>query len=359
MSDFSELHDELRSVAAEVLGARIGTTVPGELLAELGWTGMEVEDGLGGAGASFRETAVLCEQLGRAVAGGSFLGSAVLGVGLLNMLRPGELRDGLLTRIAEGTGTVAVTAGTEASDPGRIAFDGALLSGRVGLVLDAGAADTLLVPVLGPDDRAAVAVLAGDTAGLTVTARQVLDETRCLADVSVDAVRVADGALLSYREGAEAASIGDRALVAVACDSLGVAAAMLDATVDYVSMRQQFGRSIGSFQAVKHACADMAVQIAVSRQLVGAAVAAVADGDPSAHRAAIMAKAYAGEAAVAVAGKAMQLHGGIGYTWEADVHRYLKRATLNRALFGTPAQLRRELTRVGGPALHSPDPARL
>ena len=118
---------------------------------------------------------------------------------------------------------------------------------------------------------------------------------------------------------------------------------MLSATTSYAKVRHQFDRPIGSFQAVKHACADMLVRISVSRQLVGAAVGAIAEGRPDAGVAAAMAKSYATTAAVDVVGKAMQLHGGIGYTWESGVHVYLKRAALNRSLFGSPAEHRRQL----------------
>jgi alkylation response protein AidB-like acyl-CoA dehydrogenase len=120
---------------------------------------------------------------------------------------------------------------------------------------------------------------------------------------------------------------------------------MLSATVGYAKVRQQFGRPIGSFQAVKHACADMAVSIAVSRRLVAAAVQAIAEEGADAHVAAAMAKSYVCSAAVEVAGKAMQLHGGIGYTWESGIHVYLKRAALNRSLFGSPADHRKELAK--------------
>jgi alkylation response protein AidB-like acyl-CoA dehydrogenase len=124
---------------------------------------------------------------------------------------------------------------------------------------------------------------------------------------------------------------------------------MLEATVAYAGARHQFGRPIGSFQAVKHACADMLVQVRVSEQLVSNAVVAVADGDPDGWVAASMAKSYACAAAVDVAGKAMQLHGGFGYTWESGLHTYLKRAALNRSLFGSPGAHRRRLaTRYGG-----------
>ena len=134
-----------------------------------------------------------------------------------------------------------------------------------------------------------------------------------------------------------------RAEVAIACDSLGLAEQMLIATVDYVKVRHQFGRPIGSFQAVKHACADMLVAIEVARRLVADAVAAVSEGADAAVPAA-MAKSHVCSAAVDVAGKAMQLHGGIGYTWESGIHTYLKRATLNRSLFGSPAAHRKRLS---------------
>ena len=135
----------------------------------------------------------------------------------------------------------------------------------------------------------------------------------------------------------------DRAALAIACDSLGLCEAMLSATVAYAKVRHQFGRPIGSFQAVKHACADMLVTISVSRQLVDAAVEAVVENRPDAGVAVAMAKSHVCSHAVDLVGKAMQLHGGIGYTWESGIHTYLKRATLNRSLFGSPASHRQRL----------------
>lgn len=312
MTGFAEFHDELRSVAAELLAKE--RSVEWSTLVDAGWTGLEVPEALGGAGATFAETAVICEELGRACTASSYLGSVVLAVGLLNSLQPNELRDGLLTAVASGTERVAV-----ALEP----FD---------FVPDAQGADRVLLVA----DGGVVA------ATPDVTPRPVLDETRRLAAVSpTDA-----GARLDFA-GDPATAIGglrNRAAVAIACDSVGLMEAMLAATVSYVQVRHQFGRPIGSFQAVKHACADMQVRIQVARQLVGDAVAAVAAGADAAAPAA-MAKAYAGSAAVDVVGKAMQLHGGIGYTWESGIHAYLKRATLNRSLFGSPAAHRAELAK--------------
>jgi alkylation response protein AidB-like acyl-CoA dehydrogenase len=183
--------------------------------------------------------------------------------------------------------------------------------------------------------------VASAAVGLRIEEQPVLDETRRLSTVTADGVEV-DAAAVWRFDGdplARLQVLRDRAAVAVACDSLGLAQAMLDATVSYVGVRHQFGQPIGAFQAVKHACADMLVRISVARQLVTSAV-----NDPNEMTAA-MAKAYACDTAVEVAGKAMQLHGGIGYTWESGVHVYLKRAALNRSLFGSSAAHRARLAK--------------
>jgi alkylation response protein AidB-like acyl-CoA dehydrogenase len=202
-------------------------------------------------------------------------------------------------------------------------------------VPDAEGADRVLVLVDG-----GVAV-----ADVTVTPQPALDETRRLARVSADGVEAAEILPFSGDAGAAVRHLRQRAAVAIACDSLGLSEAMLSATVAYVKVRHQFGRAIGSFQAVKHACADMLTSVSVSRQLVSAAVDAVAERRPDADVAVAMAKSHTCAAAVDIAGKAMQLHGGIGYTWESGLHVYLKRAALNRSLFGSPAAHRRELAK--------------
>jgi len=190
-----------------------------------------------------------------------------------------------------------------------------------------------------------VVVATAQAARLSVTPQPVVDETRRLSLVVADGVPVDESSVWRFDGDPETRvrRLLDRAAVAIACDSIGLAEAMLSATVSYAVVRHQFGRPIGSFQAVKHACADMLVRISVARQLVGAAVEAVADNRTDATTAASMAKSYATDAAVDVVGKAMQLHGGIGYTWESGVHVYLKRAALNRSLFGSPAAHRKQL----------------
>jgi alkylation response protein AidB-like acyl-CoA dehydrogenase len=314
-AEFEEFHAELRSVAGDLLAKERSVDWP--TLVEAGWVGLEVPDEFGGAGATFSEVAVVCQEMGRAASANSYLGSAVLAVGTLKALRPSDTRDRLLTEVASGAVRIAVALDSPEFAPDAEGADAILMIADGGVVL----------------------------AKPTVTPQPVLDETRRLATVSADGVEAAE--VLAFGGDPETAirDLFDRAAVAVACDSLGLCEAMLSATVSYAKVRNQFGRPIGSFQAVKHACADMFVTIEVSRQLVGAAVDAIAAARPDAGVAAAMAKSHTCAAAVDIAGKAMQLHGGIGYTWESGIHVYLKRAALNRSLFGSPAAHRRELAK--------------
>jgi alkylation response protein AidB-like acyl-CoA dehydrogenase len=312
--EFEEFHAELRSVAGDLLAKN--RAIDWQALVDAGWVGLQVPEEFGGAGATFAEVAVICEEMGRAASANSYLGGAVLAVSTLNALQPSDTRDRLLTDVASGA--VRLAAAIESSD----------------FVPDAEGADRVLLIT----DRGVT-----ETA-VTVTPQPVLDETRRLATVSAQA----DAGTVMQFEGDATdarARLLQRGAAAIACDSLGLCEAMLSATVAYVKVRHQFDRPIGSFQAVKHACADMAVKIAVARRLVGAAVDAVAEDRPDAGVSVAMAKSYACGTAVDVVGKAMQLHGGIGYTWESGIHVYLKRAALNRSLFGSPAAHRQELAK--------------
>ena len=349
-SPFAELHDEVRAAARQVLATVTPPDeVPWQAAASSGWLGLEVAEDLGGAGASFAEVCLICEELGRARVGGPYLGSVVLGAGLLNELAPGAVRDGLLHQLAEGeSAPVAVVSASESDADFFLSDSGGLsLGGIARFVPDAAPSGPLLVLVAGSDSAPVVVVLEGSAPGVTVTDRPVLDLARRLADVTIEGAAVDPASVLSFQDDGTAAvhRLRLRASVAVACDSLGVAEAMLDTTVEYVKVREQFGRPIGSFQAVKHACADMLVQITISRELLQQAIDAVTRADPTADAAVSMAKSFACSAAVAVAGKAMQLHGGMGYTWESGIHLAVKRAALNRSMFGSPSAHRRSLAR--------------
>ncbi len=252
--EFVEFHAELRSVAGDLLAK--DRAVDWTVLAEAGWTGLEVAEDLGGAGATFAETAVICEEMGRAASVNNYLGSAVLAVGVLNALQPSDIRNQLLSDVGSGARRVAVALGS------------------LDFVPDAVGADRLLVVTT---DAEGVPVVV-DSAGLTVTPQPVVDETRRLAAVSADRLDTTEALRFEGDPGAQVRLLLDRAAVAIACDSLGLSEAMLSATTSYAKVRHQFDRPIGSFQAVKHACADMLVKISVSRQLVGAAVDAIARG---------------------------------------------------------------------------------
>jgi alkylation response protein AidB-like acyl-CoA dehydrogenase len=360
-SEFAELHDEVRAAARQLLAT---VTPPDEVswasAASSGWLGLEVPEELGGAGVSFAETCLICEELGRARAGGSYLGTVVLGVGMLNVLAPADARDALLTQVAEGASRpVAVLSASDVDGPFWLSRngDGLTLSGHASFVPDASAPGPLLVPATGPQGEVVVLV-DGSASGVSVTERPVLDLTRRFADVTMEAVPVDQAAVLAYRDDGAAAlrRLAQRAAVAVACDSLGIAQAMLETTVEYAKVREQFGRPIGSFQAVKHACADMQVQITVGRELLQRAIDAVTEADPAADSAVSMAKSFVCSTAVAITGKAMQLHGGMGYTWESGIHFAVKRAALNRSMFGSPSAHRRRLAKR---YLMPPETARL
>ncbi|GAA3384898.1 acyl-CoA dehydrogenase family protein [Cryptosporangium minutisporangium] len=355
-AELAELHDELRAVARDLLGAHPPENpVEWRTLAEAGWTGLEVSDALGGAGATFAEAAVVLEELGRAAAHSRYLG-AVLAVGTLGLLAPSPDRHALLDGVARGAvaPTAAVLDAGVDSLRGDVPFRlerGLRLSGRATFVPDAVGADRLLLLAREPGGTPVVVLLDPGAVPLGVVEQEVLDPTRRFGIVEADAVPLPSAAVLPFTADPDAAvrRLVDRAAAALACDSLGISEAVLAATVAYARTREQFGRPIGSFQAVKHACADLFVQASLSRRLVSEAarsLAVDASGASDATETALAvsrAKSYACAAAVDAAGTAMQLHGAIGYAWESGLHAYLKRAALNRSLFGSPAEHRQRL----------------
>ncbi|WP_280381940.1 acyl-CoA dehydrogenase family protein [Nocardia wallacei] len=349
--EFDDLHDDLRTAARALLAATDHETpVDWSRITRAGWLGLEASGEMDGAGATFAELAVLLEEIGRAAAYTAYPSVAVLGIAAFTLVEPNPLRDSLFRDTVSGKVLPIVVMPGEWEDSPenprfRLSGDPAAihLDGSADFVPDAPAADRLLIPARTPDGEILIVAVDPATPGVTVTNQPLLDATRIIGHVAAQHVPIRPDSLWRLPGGGTAAlrHLHDRAAVATACDSLGLIEAMLAATVEYARAREQFGRAIGSFQAVQHACADMLVQARVARQLVTAAVRA--HGTPTAATTAAMAKSYATTAAVQVVGKAMQLHGGIGYTWESGIHAYLKRATLNRSLYGTPATHRRTL----------------
>ncbi|GAA5060279.1 acyl-CoA dehydrogenase family protein [Nocardia callitridis] len=345
---FDEFHPQLRAVARSMLAASAGSEVDPRSIVDSGWLGLEAPESLGGAGATFAETAVVLREVGRAAADTRYPSIAVSALGALGVLEPSTERDRLLRDTVSGeTTTCLVVDGEAMADSGfRVKSDttGLVVDGAADFVADAVCADRLLVVAVDADGSPVIAEFDRDTPGLVVAPTTVLDSTRRFGRVVADSARPRSVSRFHGDPWRRVRTLHDRAAVAVACDSLGLSEAMLEATVTYARTRQQFGRPIGSFQAVKHACADMLVRVRVAEKLVAAAVRELAEEQrPYADVTVAMAKSYACASAVEVVGKAMQLHGGIGYTWDADLHVYLKRATLNRALFGTPRGYRARL----------------
>ncbi|MGW6421551.1 acyl-CoA dehydrogenase family protein [Nocardia sp. NPDC055053] len=338
MTDFAEFHDDLRALARDLLAKSAGQPVPWTTVSEAGWPGLAAPPEFDGAGAGFTEVAVLLGEVGRVAAVTALPTVLALSVPALAAVAANNLRDNIFRETVAGRTmpVLVLDAGERDQDfvlePGP---GGPTLTGSAAFVLDAAAADLLLVPIPASDEL--VAVTPGTT-GLTITPTPLVDATRSAATVTAD--RVATDTVWRFPD---SDTLRARAAVAVACDSLGSAEAMLATTVDYVRVREQFGRPVGSFQAVKHACADMLVQVTVARHLVDAAVQAIAESSADSAIAAARAKSYATTAAVRVVGAALQLHGGFGYTWDSGIHVHLKRVTLNRALFGAPSAHRKKL----------------
>ncbi|GHJ42188.1 acyl-CoA dehydrogenase family protein [Streptomyces sp. TS71-3] len=348
------------------------------LAADMGLAGLLVPEHLGGQGATHREVAVVLEELGRAAAPVPFLTSAVLATEALLGCLPDAAADGpsdvgsdglgtadgsvdgaaagLLRELAAGhtVGVLAVPLSTAptASSGGMgqragaaqgesgARFEDGTLHGRITGVADALAADVLLVPT---EDGLYAVQADGD--GVTATARTSLDRTRPLADV---ALAGASGSLLTT----DADGAVRRALLAgaalLASEQLGVADWCLVETVGYTRDRYQFNRPVGSFQALKHRLAQLWLETVHARAAARNAADALATGSPESPLAASLAQSYASGVAVHAAEEALQLHGGIGMTWEHPVHLYLKRAKADSIALGTAGHHRENLGALTG-----------
>ncbi len=307
------------------------------LAVDLGLAGLLVPEELDGAGASAREAAVVLEELGRAVAPVPFLTSAVVataallgegrtdaGTALLRALATGERTAALLVPLSAGPGSATPV----------VDRDGGVLAGRVTSVAGVVEADVLLVTTRDGD---LVAVGRDDA---RVEAVVSLDETRPLSDV--DVTGAAGEVVARDAADAVAAALGAGAAL-LAAEQVGVAQWCLESTVGYLKERRQFGRVVGGYQALKHRLADLYVELESARAAAHHASAAVAAGDADADLATSVAQAYCSDAAVHAAEECVQLHGGIGMTWEHPAHLYLKRAKADQIALGSPGAHRRHL----------------
>jgi alkylation response protein AidB-like acyl-CoA dehydrogenase len=315
------------------------------LAVDLGLAGLLVPEERGGAGASAREAAVVLEELGRAVAPAPFLTSSVVATTVLLAAQPGGPADDLLAGLAAGERTAALLvplAAAPGAQPAGLTLDEGRVGGRVTGVAGALEADLLVAPVTTPDGTAVYAVPVSDAAVEPVTS---LDMTRQLADVTLDGI--AAEPVLGPGAGAAAVrrslEIGATLL---ASEQLGVAQWCLTTTVAYLKERRQFGRVLGSFQALKHRLADLYVGVESAAAAARYAAATVAQDDPARAVATAVAQAWCADVAVRAAEEAVQLHGGIGMTWEHPAHLYLKRAKADQIALGTPGAHRSRLAEL-------------
>ena len=318
-------------------------------VAEQGWLGLVFPEAYGGSGLGFVDLTVLMEEMGRAVMPGPFVSTVLLGG--LTILEAGSSaqKEAWLPKVAGGRAKTAL-AWTEPSGrwdaagvttTAKPAPGGWVLSGTKLFVLDAHLADVLVVVARSaetkqPEEGISLLLVPKGTPGLEVRLLPTMDQTRKLCEVSLNDVRVDAGAVLGSVGGgwAPLARVIERATVALCSEMCGGAQRVLDMTVDYAKIRMAFGRPIGSYQGVKHKAADMLVDVENAKSLTYYAAWAVDENVPEAALAASMAKACCSDAYRKVAAAGIQLHGGIGFTWEHDLHLYFKRAKSSEFTFG-------------------------
>lgn len=317
---------------------RFDPKVWARLGAELGVLGLAVPEADGGAGGTLVDQAIAVEELGAALACGPVFGTVLLAIPALVAASAGPVRDELLGALAEGTRTAAFAVPDRAGafDPATVnvtvAEDGSL-TGTVERVVDGGVGDVLLVTATGPGGIALYAVEAADP-GVQRTPLVTLDLTRPQATVSLSAAaaQLVAGPDEAERVITHAFQVGSALLAA---EQVGAAQHLLDLSVEYAKSRLQFGRQIGSFQAVKHRLADCLVDLEHARSATYHAVWALTDGTDDPALAVSIAQAIASAAFAKVAADTIQVHGGIGFTWEHQAHLYFKRATTDAALLGS------------------------
>ena len=308
--------------------------------------GLGVADALGGGGAAAREVAVVMEELGRVIAPIPFLTSAVIATKVLASCganaQLGSLVDG--SRVAVLCAPWTGASGSELNVS--IVASSASVEGSVRSVADAQLASILLVPAT-RDDILTLQAVEVNATGVNVTARQCLDMTRRACDIDLTGASAVELARGQAASDAIQAGIQHGAAM-LASEQLGVAQWCLEETVAYVKQRHQFGRPIGSFQAIKHRLARLWIAVESARAAARNAAVLVDAGGPEAATSVAIAQSFCSDVAVLAAEECVQLHGGIGMTWEHSAHLYLKRAKANQVALGTPAQHRSALAQLHG-----------
>ncbi|MCA9510211.1 MAG: acyl-CoA/acyl-ACP dehydrogenase [Myxococcales bacterium] len=330
-----------------------------QLGSELGWTAVHIPEEYGGLGLGYVELVALLEIMGEHLVCSPYFATLAFGANALLVAGSEAQKQEWLPKIAEGacTATLAMTEpngrwdarGIEAT----LARDGDafVLRGTKRYVVDGHAAELLVVAARTPESAGeqgvSLALVPADAAGVERKALPTVDQTRRQAEIAFHDVRVPADALL----GAEGAAwpalsrVLDLAAVALAAEQVGGAQRALDMAVAYAKERVQFGRVIGSFQAIKHKCADMMVAVEAARSGLYLAACAAAEGTDDLPRMASLAKAYCSDAYFRCAADDIQIHGGVGFTWEYDCHLHFKRAKSSETLLGDAAHHRELVAR--------------
>jgi alkylation response protein AidB-like acyl-CoA dehydrogenase len=325
--------EEVRRLALE--DERGFTDEQWQAIAELGWPALVVAEDDGGLGLGVVELAVLQEQLGYALAPTPLLSTVAAAIAIGAAGSP-EQRAEWLPGLAEGE-----LRGTVAPIPGRLELSDGTLSGTLDAIPDVAGADLLVVPA----GHEALSVVDLGADGVRVEPVDGLDPTRRLSTVTLDG---AAGTPLAAADGTALARARDVIAVAIAAESVGVAQRAMEMAVEHARDRQQFGRPIGVFQAVSHPCSQMLLEVEGARSAVLYAAWALDDSPEEAPLAAAMAKAYASDAGWRVPAAALQVLGGIGFTWEHDLHFWLKRGRANAATGGDARSHRARVAQLLG-----------
>jgi alkylation response protein AidB-like acyl-CoA dehydrogenase len=360
--EFSPDQDELRDSIRAVLGKESPVTlarsvaesgVPADALwntmVELGWPALTIPEADGGIGLGMIEAGILAEELGRVIAPGPLLATITEFVPAVRENGSPEQRARFLGAVAQGQcrGSVAIAEVAGSYDPAdveatvAVAVDGshAVLSGAKRYVVEGDAVDELVVVARTPgssgdDGMQAVVVPVAATRTRPVHA---LDASRRLVHVDLDGVRIEADRVLGNASAHGLRRAFEEAAVALALETVGTAQTVFDVTIEYAKQREQFGVPIGSFQAIKHKFADLMISLERARATGYFAALTIAEDDPRRTSAAAVAKVAAGDCQRHFAKEGIQIHGGIGYTWEHDMHLYVKRMKSNEPLFGTSA----------------------
>jgi alkylation response protein AidB-like acyl-CoA dehydrogenase len=348
--DLNDEQQQIKETAREFLASRykperIRELIDTELgfeesdwkeMVELGWPGLALPEEHGGQGLGIVELAAVFEEMGYALAPSPLLSNTVAGLALAHCGSEAQKAEFLAPLAAgEKRGTMALidagSAGTigEFEMEAREGDSGVVLDGEKVMVLDADAADFLLVATSEGNRH----IVEADQSGVSLEGEPSIDPARCFYSVRLDAVEVpAERTLPAERE--DYYPVLHRVCVAVAAELTGIAQRTMEMAVEYAKERQQFGRPIGSYQAVSHRCAQMLLETESARSATYYAAWAADASPEELPLAASMAKAYASDAGWRVAGESLQVHGGIGFTWEHDLHLWLKRARVDAAIFG-------------------------